>query len=98
MAKRRSQDAPRLGFRPKKSIKKTGTDVHVGNLPRGMTGEDLQKKLTGLVGGPVAVSKKRRHVWARVTVRDNEEARAAVEQAVADVESKYPVRVSTWAH
>jgi hypothetical protein len=72
--------------------------LHVGNLPRGMTGEDLQKKLTGLVGGPVAVSKKRRHVWARVTVRDNEEARAAVEQAVADVESKYPVRVSTWAH
>jgi hypothetical protein len=70
--------------------------LHVGNLPRTMTGEELQKKLAGQVAGPVAVSKKRRDVWARVTLRDDEEQRALVEQALAEVESKYPVRVSNW--
>jgi hypothetical protein len=63
-----------------------------------MTGEELQKKLAGQVAGPVAVSKKRRDVWARVTVRGDEEQRAAVEQALADVESKHPVRVSQWSY
>ena len=72
--------------------------LHVGNLPRTMTGEELQKKLAGQVAGPVAVSKKRRDVWARVTVRGDEEQRAAVEQALADVESKHPVRVSQWSY
>lgn len=70
--------------------------LHVGNLPRSMTGEELQRKLAGQVAGPVHVSKKRRDVWARVTVRGDEEQRAAVEKALADVESKHPVRVSQW--
>lgn len=71
-------------------------NLHLGNLPRGMTGEELQKALSVDVEGPVAVSKKTRDIFARVTVRDDEAARAAVTAAAEKLESKYPVRVSAW--
>jgi hypothetical protein len=61
MAKRRSQDAPRLGFRPKKSIKKTGTDVHVGNLPPNTKSGEIFKLFKGFgrIVGRITVKHKK---------------------------------------
>ena len=78
-------------------------NLHVGNLPRGFKASELHAALAAEVPGPVAVDKKRRGVFARVTVRDDGagEAQKAVEAVAeslsASLSTKHPVKVAAWS-
>ena len=78
-------------------------NLHMGNLPRGFKASELHAALAAEVPGPVAVDKKRRGVFARVTGRDDGagEAQKAVEAVAeslsASLSTKHPVKVAAWS-
>ena len=78
-------------------------NLHMGNLPRGFKASELHAALAAEVPGPVAVDKKRRGVFARVTVRDDgageavKAVEAVAESLSASLSTKHPVKVAAWS-